>query len=133
MGYLTRATIVQSPRSQEPFDLQDGASVEFLGVVRGEEHGFPIDALEYEAYEPMAETVIGRLVEAARRSWPLHRVEVCHRVGRVPVGEVSVLVRVHAPHRDQAFAACRFLIDQIKGDAPIWKQALVGDHARPIV
>ena len=82
---------------------------------------------------PMAETVIGRLVEAARRSWPLHRVEVCHRVGRVPVGEVSVLVRVHAPHRDQAFAACRFLIDQIKGDAPIWKQALVGDHARPIV
>jgi len=83
-----------------------------------------VEALEYEAYEPMADAMIGRLIEEARRLWSLTEAEVRHRMGVVPVGEVSVLVRVKASHRDQAFAACRFLIDRIKEEVPIWKKAI---------
>ncbi len=122
-AYLTRDPIEIAEWHACAIDPRDGASVEFLGIVRGEEDGHPIEALEYEAYAPMAERVIARLVEEARRRWPLHQVSVRHRVGNVPVGEMAVLIGVTAPHREEAFEACRFLIDAIKRDAPIWKTA----------
>jgi len=105
-------------------DPRDGAAVEFLGIVRSDEDGRPLAALHYEAYEPMAERLIGRLVDEARRRWPLRQVVVRHRLGRVAVGEVAVLIGVQAPHRDEAFEACRFLIDAIKREVPIWKTAV---------
>lgn len=108
-------------------DQRDGACVEFLGIVRGEEDGQPISALDYEAYEPMAERVMAQRVEEATRRWPLHRVVARHRIGRVPVGQVAVLIGVQAPHRSEAFAACQFLIEAIKQDAPIWKTAIGPD------
>jgi molybdopterin synthase catalytic subunit len=111
-------------------DERDGASVEFLGIVRSEESGKPISHLDYEAYEPMAERVIERLVKQARERWPLHAVCVRHRVGRVAVGEVAVLIGVRASHRDEAFEACRFLIDAVKRDVPIWKAAVRQDGRR---
>ncbi|MBI4003712.1 MAG: molybdenum cofactor biosynthesis protein MoaE [Candidatus Omnitrophica bacterium] len=120
-SYLTWEPIDVEVWHRLAIDQQDGASVEFLGIVRGLEDGRPIPWLDYDAYAPMAERVITQLIETARRRWPVHEVYVRHRVGRVPVGEVAVLIGVHAPHRDEAFAACRFLIDGIKQDAPIWK------------
>ena len=101
--------------------------MEFLGIVRGREGDRAIAALDYEAYEPMAERLIAQWVEETKRRWPLRRICVRHRLGRVRVGEIAVLVGVQAPHRDQAFDACRFLIDAIKRDAPMWKMA--GDDA----
>lgn len=124
MQYLTSKPIDVSEWHREAVDQRDGASVEFLGIVRGEEDGQPISALDYEAYEPMAERLIAQLVEEAARRWPLHRVVVRHRLGRVPVGQVAVLIGVQAPHRTEAFAACRFLLETIKQDAPIWKTAI---------
>ena len=121
MAYLMREPIDVSAWRHAAVDTRDGASVEFLGIVRGHEEGRAIDALEYESYEPMAERVIAQWVEHAQRRWPLHRVHVRHRVGRVPVGEAAVIVGVQAPHREEAFEACRFLIDAIKQEAPIWK------------
>ena len=124
MRYLTTDPIHIDEWHAAVVDERDGASVEFLGIVRGEEDGRPISALDYEAYEPMAERVIERLVKQARAQWPLHAVCVRHRVGRVAVGEVAVLIGVRAPHRDEAFEACRFLIDAVKQNVPIWKSAV---------
>jgi molybdopterin synthase catalytic subunit len=124
MQYLTSKPIDVSEWHREAVDQRDGASVEFLGIVRGEEDGRPISALDYEAYEPMAERVMAQLIEEATRRWPLHRVVVRHRLGHVPVGQVAVLIGVQAPHRTEAFEACRFFIETIKQDVPIWKTAI---------
>jgi molybdopterin synthase catalytic subunit len=105
-------------------DGESGASVEFVGWVRRYEGAAAIECLEYEAYAPMAERVIHGLIEEAARRWPLRKIFVRHRVGRVPVGEAAVIIGVSAAHRQEAFAACQFLIDSIKRDAPIWKRAM---------
>ena len=126
MVFLTHEPIRPDEWHQLAVDPRDGASVEFLGIVRGQEDGHPIECLEYEAYEPMVERLITRLVDQAAARWPLHRVYVRHRLGRVAVGEVAVVIGVQSPHRDEAFAACRFLIDAIKRDVPIWKAVTHG-------
>lgn len=124
MTYVVREPIDVDEWHRSAVHPADGASVEFLGIVRGQEDGYPIEGLDYEAYEPMAERKIGQLVEEATRRWPLHAVHVRHRIGRVAVGGVAVVIGVQAPHRDEAFAACQFLIDAIKRDVPIWKRTL---------
>lgn len=123
MGYLTREPIDVAEWRQRPVDQGDGAAVEFLGIVRGEEQGQPVRHLEYEAYEPMAEQLIGRFAESVKARWMLRDVYVRHRLGRVPVGDIALLIGVAAPHRHEAFEACRFLLEAIKRDAPIWKRA----------
>lgn len=122
--YLTHDPIDVEKRHRDSFGPEVGASVEFLGTVRRQEDGRDIEVLEYEAYDAMAEAVIERLIQQAQRRWPLHRVEVRHRTGRVFAGEIAVRVRVQAPHREEAFEACRFLIDRIKEEAPIWKRPM---------
>lgn len=122
MKYLTKDPIHPEEWRRQAMDLHDGASVEFLGVVRGEEEGHNIPFLDYEAYIPMAEQVISALIEEAKRKWPLHRVFLRHRIGRIMAGEISVIIGVQASHRKEAFEACKFLIDSIKGDVPIWKK-----------
>jgi len=122
MSFLTRDPIRPDEWRQPAVDPRDGASVEFQGLVRREEGGTPITCLEYETYAPMAERVIARLVQQARAQWPLHQVSVRHRVGHVPVGEVALLIGVTAPHRDEAFEACRHAIDALKASVPVWKK-----------
>ena len=126
MAYLTYDPLDACDRHRQAPDAQDGACVEFAGIVRGVDRGTCVEALEYDAYEPMAERLMARLVEHAMIRWALHQADVRHRLGRVAAGEVAVLVRVSAPHRDQAFEACRFLIEAIKHDVPIWKRELNG-------
>ena len=124
MLFLTHQPIDVAEWHAAAVDEGDGALVEFLGLVRGRENGHPIECLQYEAYEPMAERLIARLIANATARWRLHQVDVRHRLGRVAGGEVAVLVGVRSAHREEAFAACRFLIDAIKQDVPIWKSAL---------
>ena len=121
MSYLTNEPIDADEWHRLAIDQRDGATVEFLGIVRGREDGRPIPWLDYEAYAPMAERVIAQAAAQATARWLLHQVQVRHRVGRVAVGAAAVLIGVAAPHRAEAFAACQFLIDTIKRDAPIWK------------
>lgn len=83
--------------------------------------------LEYECYKPMAIREMRRIAGEAFRRWPLCRACLLHRVGEVPAGETSVIVGVAAPHRAEAFAACRYLIDALKGRAPIWKKERFAD------
>lgn len=99
-----------------------GAAVSFLGVVRGQEAGAAIRALEYEAFQRMAEHQFELLFDELQKRWPLESVRLVHRVGVVPVGEPSLWVEVIAPHRAEAFAACQWLIDELKRVVPIWKK-----------
>ncbi len=98
--------------------------VEFLGVVRPEEGGVRIVALDYEAFDAMAEKEGQQLLLAVAEAIPVLAVQVIHRVGRVPVGEISLRVRVHAAHRKEAFAACSDIIERLKQHVPIWKHAV---------
>jgi molybdopterin synthase catalytic subunit len=100
----------------------DGAVCCFVGVVRDTNDGRRVRFLEYEAYEEMALGQMQQLEEEARRRWPLGDVRLVHRLGRLEIGEASVAVAVASPHRAEAFAACRFLIDTLKKQVPIWKK-----------
>src|SRR5688572_6612849 len=99
-----------------------GAVACFLGVVRGEEEGQAITAIEYEAFEKMVEHQFSLLFEVMAKRWPIESVRLVHRVGLVKVNEPSLWVEVVAPHRGEAFAACQWLIDEMKRVVPIWKK-----------
>ena len=101
-----------------------GATVYFLGVVRGEEEGQAITAIEYEAFQKMVEHQFNLLFDAMEKRWPIESVRLVHRTGIVKVNEPSLWVEVIAPHRGEAFAACQWLIDEMKRVVPIWKKPI---------
>jgi len=104
--------------------LESGAAVYFLGVVRGIEDGKVIEAIDYEAFEKMVEHQFSLLFDEMEKRWPIESVRLIHRVGVVKVNEPSLWVEVIAPHRGEAFAACQWLIDEMKRVVPIWKKTL---------
>ena len=99
-----------------------GAVVYFIGVVRRTENDALITAIEYEAFHKMAEHQFNLLFDELEKRWPIESVRLVHRIGVVPVNEPSLWVEVIAPHRGEAFAACQWLIDQMKQVVPIWKK-----------
>ena len=99
-----------------------GAVVYFLGVVRGTERAETISGLEYEAFQQMAEHQFDLIFREMEKRWPIESVRLVHRVGPVKVNEPSLWVEVVAPHREEAFAASEFLIDEMKRVVPIWKK-----------
>jgi molybdopterin synthase catalytic subunit len=101
----------------------------FLGTTRAETtaDGRELLALDYEAYESMARRQLQDLTDAARQQWPVIRVAILHRLGRVPIGHASVVIAVSTPHRAESFAACRWIIDQLKKEVTIWKQEVWSD------
>jgi molybdopterin synthase catalytic subunit len=101
----------------------------FLGTTRAETDpaGRRLVALDYEAYREMAASQLRDLAARARERWPITRLAVLHRVGRVEVGRPSVLIAVATPHRAEAFAACRWRIDTLKAEAAIWKKEIWDD------
>ncbi|MBD2353552.1 molybdenum cofactor biosynthesis protein MoaE [Tolypothrix sp. FACHB-123] len=104
-------------------DPANGAVVVMSGMVRNQTDGKPVVSLEYQAYEPMALRVFAQIAAEIRSLWPdVNRVAIHHRIGRLQVGEISVLVAVGCPHRSEAFEACRYAIDTLKHNAPIWKK-----------
>jgi molybdopterin synthase catalytic subunit len=100
----------------------DGGICLFVGVVRDNSDGLPTIGIDYEAYGPMAEAEISRILRELERRRPGARVRIRHRVGRLAIGEPSVAVLATAPHRAEAFAACREAIDELKATVPIWKK-----------
>jgi molybdopterin synthase catalytic subunit len=104
-----------------------GAVVTFLGTVRDLTGDERTVALEYQAYPPMAERKMAEIEADVRARWPVGGVALVHRRGRLGVGEVSVAVAVSAPHRAEAFDACRYAIDRLKEVVPIWKKDVAED------
>ena len=110
-------TLTESVRSD-----QAGAVVLFLGTVREMTNGRQTMALDYDAYPEMAEAKITELINEAREKWPIERVGMIHRLGHLQLGDISVAIALSCPHRQQAFEAGRFLIDELKVRVPIWKK-----------
>lgn len=105
---------LQSPRA--------GAILVFTGTVRDHNEGRSVDQLEYEAYAEMAEKLMAELGADMKARWGLEQVAMVHRIGPLAIGEVAVAVGVSASHRQEAFEACRYGIDRLKAEVPIWKK-----------
>ena len=108
-------------------DERAGAIATFLGTVRAHSRGRDVIALEYEAYEEMAEEVMAEIAEEVQARYDLCKVAIAHRLGRVEVGETSVAIAVSAPHRQDALAACAEAIEALKARVPLWKKELYAD------
>jgi molybdopterin synthase catalytic subunit len=115
-----------------PIDLQElvryvtdpsaGAIATFIGTTRNNNEGRKVIALDYDAYPEMAEKELSRIGDDAKKNWRIERMAIVHRVGPVAITEASVMIAVSAAHRDDAFQACRFAIEEIKKTVPIWKK-----------
>jgi len=120
--------------TDEPIDINEllvlvghpgaGAVVTFIGTTRDNNEGRSILSLEYEAYPGMAEREMANLGEEVVNQWQVARLAIVHRIGNVPIGQASVVIAVSAPHRDDAFKACRYTIDELKKRVPIWKKEI---------
>jgi molybdopterin synthase catalytic subunit len=103
-------------------DAEAGAIVPFIGTTRNNNEGRKVIALDYDGYPEMAEKELARIGAEAKNKWPICKMAIVHRLGPVQIGEASVIIVVSSAHRDAAFAASRFAIEEIKKAVPIWKK-----------
>ena len=101
---------------------EDGAAILFLGVVRDHADGGAVSGMRYDAYQEMAESVLGEISEEAATRLGTDRVAVLHRTGELTIGDVSVAIAVSSPHRAEAYDASRYVIEEIKKRLPVWKK-----------
>jgi molybdopterin synthase catalytic subunit len=127
--WLTREPIDGARLAAESKQGEDGAVVVFDGIVRNNTRGRKTLHLDYEAYEEMALKLMEELAVEARAKFGVREVRIVHRLGRLTVGETSVLIVVASAHRGQAFDACRWVIDTLKKKVPIWKKETFVDGA----
>lgn len=120
--YLTASPLDLQSLVDEVIRPSDGACATFVGVVRNHHQGKSVVSITYEAYEPMAEKEIDRIVHDLSRQYPEVRIAIRHRLGLLEVGEASIVIACASPHRGEAFAACRDMIERIKTTVPIWKK-----------
>ena len=126
MPFLTDQPIDHAGLLREVDGADRGGLACFFGLVRNHHGGREVRRLEYSAYAPMAEAECGRIVAEAEARWPV-AVALRHRVGRLEIGETAVGVAVGGAHRDEAFAACRHVIEEVKRRVPIWKRERYAD------
>lgn len=104
------------------FEINEGAEVQFLGVVRGTENGQPIQGIDYSVYRPMAEKMLHELVARGAAEHGVHRVFIQHRLGFVAAEVPSIIIRVWTKHSAEAFDLCRWYLKEVKTTVPIWKR-----------
>jgi molybdopterin synthase catalytic subunit len=119
---LTDRTINVAELLQFVSDAEAGAIATFIGTTRNNNEGRRVIALDYDAYPEMAQKELERIGTAAQAQWPIQRIAIVHRLGPVQITQASVAIAVSSAHRDAAFAACRFAIEEIKKTVPIWKK-----------
>jgi molybdopterin converting factor subunit 1 len=124
---LTRAVIPTGALAESLKAPEDGAVVVFEGIVRNNSGGRKTLYLEYEAYEPMALRKMADVGREAKEKFPIDRIGMIHRLGRMEIGETSVAILVTSAHRRAAFEACRYAIDRLKQIVPIWKKEFFED------
>jgi molybdopterin synthase catalytic subunit len=125
-SYLTERDIDPELLVERVESEERGAVVTFLGTVRNHHAGRQVERLEYSAYGPMAEAMCDQIRAEAEQRWAVS-VALEHRLGALGIGDVSVAIAVAAPHRDAAFTACRYVIEQLKTRVPIWKREYYTD------
>jgi molybdopterin synthase catalytic subunit len=124
---LTTSAIDPDDRRQALFDPGAGAYCSFEGWIRNENEGQEVLKLEYEAYAPIAISEGEKILAEANQLFPHLHAHCVHRTGLLEIGDCAVWVGVSSPHRDEAFQACRFIIDQLKVRLPIWKKEHYAD------
>ena len=124
MTYLIRSPLAVDSLLASVQSPERGGTCVFLGTVRGDDD---VTGIEYSAYDDMAVTEIERILGEAQQRWVNARVTLQHRLGLVAVGEASIGIVAAAPHRDEAFAACRYVIEEVKKRLPVWKKELHAD------
>jgi len=122
MNFLTDAPIDATALVTRVMRPSDGAYVLFEGVVRNHHDGHAVESIFYDAYRPMAEKEIARIIDDVSREFPDVAIAVIHRLGLLHVGDSSIAIVCSSPHRAESFSACRALIDRIKQTVPIWKK-----------
>ena len=127
-------TVTREPLSvQQINDLvkrpTDGAVVTFDGIVRNNFDGRAVRYLDYEAYIEMAERKMAEIGAEVRGKFPIGEIAIVHRLGRLEIGESSIVVAVAAPHRHAAFEACAYAMDRVKEEVPVWKKEFFADGA----
>jgi len=122
MSHLTEAPIDSDDLVNRVMRPSDGACVVFEGVVRNHHEGKEVESIFYDAYRPMAEKEITKILDDIIVRFPQVRVAVQHRLGMLRVGEASIVIACASPHRGEAFDACRTVIDRFKQTVPIWKK-----------
>jgi molybdopterin synthase catalytic subunit len=130
MFQIVESEIMLPPVLKAVEDEKAGCVVTFIGCVRDQTDGRRVQALEYEAYKEMAERKLSEIGAEIAQRWCLGNVAIVHRTGRLEIGETSVVIAVAAPHRGEAFDACRYAIDRIKEIVPIWKKEIYGDEEK---
>jgi molybdopterin synthase catalytic subunit len=125
--FTTREPISPKALLDEVASPECGGTCVFLGTVRDGPEDGGVTAIEYTAYEAMVTAELERILAEARRQWPGTRVAVRHRLGLVATEEASIGIAAAAPHRAEAFAACRYLIEEVKRRVPVWKKELRAD------
>lgn len=126
MGFLSHEALDPARLLAEVAAPERGGIATFVGLVRDHHGGRPVVALAYTAYEPMAEAVCAEILAEAESRWPV-RIALRHRLGTLAIGDVAVAIAVAGDHRDEAFAACRYLIEELKQRVPIWKRESFAD------
>ena len=127
MFEIVQEILDASELSRELVSDKDGAVVTFSGIVRGTNRGKKVLFLDYEAYPDMATKMLKCIGAEIEARWKLSSIRIQHRVGRLKVGETSVVIVVSAPHRGDAFAACEYAINRLKRIVPIWKKEVFED------
>lgn len=121
-GFLTDERIDAERLAASVMRPSDGALAMFSGVVRNHHEGRPVESILYEAWRPMAEQEMRRIIDELSRKYPDVNIAAQHRLGLLAVGDASIVIACSSPHRAEAFAACREVIDRIKETVPIWKK-----------
>jgi len=127
MAILVKNKIDESKVVESVTRSAAGAIATFSGVVRDHHKGKVVTGIDYHAYESMAIKELEKIEREAEESWPDTRAAIAHRIGMLQVSEASVFIAVSAPHRVDAFEACRFCIDRIKETVPVWKKEIYPD------
>ena len=122
MSHLTDAPIDSKKLIARVMRPSDGACVVFEGVVRNQHQGRQVESIFYDAYRPMAEKEIAKILDDVTKRFPQVAIAVEHRLGILKVGEASIVIACSSPHRGEAFEACRAVIDRFKQTVPIWKK-----------
>ncbi len=126
MNHLTDRPIDPAELLRAVTSTDRGGIACFFGAVRDHHRGRAVLRLDYSAYEPMAEAECARVVAEAETRWPV-AVTLLHRVGRLEIGDTAVAIAAAGAHRDEAFAACRWVIEEVKRRVPIWKRETFAD------
>ena len=124
---LTSEPIIVNEVIDSVYDAGAGAVDVFIGSVRNKTSEKKVVRLEFEAYEKMALSEMEKIATAAKKKWPVCQLSIVHRVGKLNLGDLPVVIAVSTPHRPDAFEACRYVIDTLKQTVPIWKKEIFED------